>query len=29
VVGHITFLVVSLAAGCWWGVRRFTTALTT
>ncbi len=29
VVGHITFLVVCLAAGCWWGVRRFTTALTT
>jgi len=29
VVGHITFLVVCLAAGCWWGVRRFTKALTT
>jgi hypothetical protein len=29
VVGHVTFLVVCLAAGCWWGVRRFTKALTT
>ena len=28
VVGHVTFLVVCLAAGCWWGVRRFTRALT-
>jgi lipooligosaccharide transport system permease protein len=23
IVGHVAFLVVCLAAGCWWGVRRF------
>jgi lipooligosaccharide transport system permease protein len=28
VVGHVAFLVVGLAAGCWWGVRRFNRALT-
>ena len=28
IVGHVTFLVACLAAGCWWGVRRFTRALT-
>ena len=28
VLGHVTFLVVCLAVGCWWGVRRFTRALT-
>ena len=28
VVGHVTFLVACLALGCWWGVRRFTQALT-
>jgi lipooligosaccharide transport system permease protein len=28
VVGHVAFLVVCLAAGCWWGVRRFARALT-
>ena len=29
VLGHVAFLVVCLVAGCWWGVRRFTRALTT
>ena len=28
ILGHLTFLLVCLAAGCWWGVRRFRTALT-
>jgi len=28
VLGHVAFLVVCLAGGCWWGVRRFTRALT-
>ena len=28
VAGHVAFLVAALAAGCWWGVRRFTRALT-
>jgi lipooligosaccharide transport system permease protein len=28
VAGHVAFLVAALAAGSWWGVRRFTRALT-
>jgi lipooligosaccharide transport system permease protein len=28
VAGHLAFLVVALAAGSWWGVRRFNQALT-
>ena len=28
VAGHVAFLVAALAAGCWWGVRRFSRALT-
>ena len=29
VAGHVAFLVACLAAGCWWGVRRYTRVLTT
>ena len=28
ILGHVTFLVACLVAGSWWGVRRFTRALT-
>jgi lipooligosaccharide transport system permease protein len=29
IAGHVAFLVVCLAVGCWWSVRRFERALTT